>query len=196
MTEMSPIGTIGTLLPGMADLPAERRYDVQQKQGRGVFGVEMKIVDDDGAALAHDGEAFGHLMVRGPWVSREYFGREGGQIVDDEGWFDTGDVSTIDQNGFMQIVDRTKDVIKSGGEWISSIDIENVAVGHPEVKEACVIGIRHPKWDERPLLLIVRAEGSALGREAMLAFLEGKVVKWVDARRRVVRRPTSAHRHR
>ena len=175
MTEMSPIGTMGTLLPGMAALPPEKRYDVQEKQGRGVFGVEMKIVDDDGKALARDGAAFGHLMVRGPWVSREYFRAEGGRILDDEGWFDTGDVSTIDGDGFMQIVDRAKDVIKSGGEWISSIDIENIAVGHAEVKEACVIGVPHPKWDERPL---VPAEGGTLDRDAMLAFLEGKVVKW------------------
>ena len=178
MTEMSPIGTMGTLLPGMAALPPEKRYDVQEKQGRGAFGVEMKIVDDDGKALARDGAAFGHLMVRGPWVSREYFRAEGGRILDDEGWFDTGDVSTIDGDGFMQIVDRAKDVIKSGGEWISSIDIENIAVGHAEVKEACVIGVPHPKWDERPLLLIVPAEGGTLDRDAMLAFLEGKVVKW------------------
>ena len=178
MTEMSPIGTMGTLLPGMAALPPEKRYDVQEKQGRGVFGVEMKIVDDDGKALARDGAAFGHLMVRGPWVSREYFRAEGGRILDDEGWFDTGDVSTIDGDGFMQIVDRAKNVIKSGGEWISSIDIENIAVGHAEVKEACVIGVPHPKWDERPLLLIVPAEGGTLDRDAMLAFLEGKVVKW------------------
>ena len=178
MTEMSPIGTIGTFLPGMAALPAEKRYDVQEKQGRGVFGVEMKIVDDEGGALAHDGKAFGHLMVRGPWVSREYFKGEGGQVVDEDGWFDTGDVSTIDADGFMQIVDRAKDVIKSGGEWISSIDIENIAVGHGQVKEACVIGVPHPKWDERPLLLIVRVAGAGLGKDEVLAFLEGKVVKW------------------
>ena len=178
MTEMSPLGTTGTLKPGMEHWSDDQRFDVQVKQGRGMYGVEMKIVDDDGNELARDGVAFGNLMVRGPWIASQYFKGEGGQVLDDDGWFPTGDVATLDPQGYMQITDRTKDVIKSGGEWISSIDLENEAVGHPEVKEACVIGVSHPKWDERPLLLIVRSEESALSKEDMLGFLEGKIVKW------------------
>ena len=177
MTEMSPIGTTGNFKPGMAELPAERRYDIQAKQGRGIFGVEMKIVDDDGNELPRDGEAFGDLMVRGGTVCDGYYKGEGGDSFVD-GWFRTGDVATLDADGFMQIVDRSKDVIKSGGEWISSIDLENIAVGHPEVVEACVIAVPHPKWGERPLLLIVGAEGSGLDRDSMLAYLGDKVVKW------------------
>ncbi|MDP6344877.1 MAG: AMP-binding protein, partial [Alphaproteobacteria bacterium] len=138
----------------------------------------MKIIDDDGNELPRDGVAFGHLMVRGPWVTNGYFKGEGGQVLDDGDWFDTGDVATLDPEGFMQITDRAKDVIKSGGEWISSIDLENVAVGHPEVAEAAVIGISHPKWDERPLLVIVRAEGSSIGGDEILDFMEGKIAKW------------------
>ena len=177
MTEMSPIGTTGYFKPGMAELPAEERYDIQAKQGRGIFGVEMKIVDDDGNELPRDGEAFGDLMVRGGTICSSYFKGEGSESFIG-GWFRTGDVATLDPEGFMQIVDRSKDVIKSGGEWISSIDLENIAVGHPEVVEACVIAVPHPKWDERPLLLIVKTEDSALDRDAVMAFLNGKVVKW------------------
>ncbi|MBM3554815.1 MAG: long-chain-fatty-acid--CoA ligase [Alphaproteobacteria bacterium] len=178
MTEMSPLGTTGMLKPGMDALPLEKRLDVQCKQGRAVYGVEMKIVDDEGKELARDGKAFGHLMVRGPWITAGYFKGEGGEVLDAEGWFKTGDVATLDPEGFMQITDRAKDVIKSGGEWISSIDLENTAVGHPEVREAAVIGVPHPKWDERPLLLVVRKEGAKLDRAAMLRFLEGKIAKW------------------
>ena len=178
MTEMSPLGTVGTFKRGMGALPANQRYDIQAKQGRGLYGVEMKIVDDAGNELPRDGEAFGQLMVRGPWIATGYFKGEGGNKLDDDGWFPTGDVATLDPDGYMQIVDRTKDVIKSGGEWISSIDLENVAVGHPEVAEACVIGVYHPKWDERPLMFIVRTEGSTLHKNGVLAFLEGKIAKW------------------
>ena len=177
MTEMSPIGTTGYFKPGMSELSADERYDIQAKQGRGIFGVEMKIVDDDGNELPRDGEASGDLMVRGGTICNSYFKGEGSESFID-GWFRTGDVATLDPEGFMQIVDRSKDVIKSGGEWISSIDLENIAVGHPEVVEACVIAVPHPKWDERPLLLIVKTEDSALDRDAVMAFLNGKVVKW------------------
>jgi fatty-acyl-CoA synthase len=178
MTEMSPVGTVGRLLPKHAGLSDKEKIDIQVKQGRGIFGVEMKIVDDEGRELPRDGEAFGNLMVRGPWIASSYFKGEGGEAFDDESWFDTGDVATLDPDGYMQITDRSKDVIKSGGEWISSIELENIAVGHPDVTEACVIGVHHPKWDERPLLLIIRTEGSKLNRDEILAFYEGKVAKW------------------
>ena len=178
MTEMSPLGTVGSLKASHAALPSRERIDVKTKQGRGVFGVEMKIVDDDGRELPRDGQAFGNLMVRGPWITGGYFKGEGGDVLDAEGWFHTGDVATLDGDGFMHITDRSKDVIKSGGEWISSIDLENLAVAHPDVKEACVIGVRHPKWDERPLLLVVPDEGKDLDKDALIAFLTGKVAKW------------------
>ena len=177
MTEMSPIGTTGNFKPGMTDLPEDERYDIQAKQGRGIFGVEMKIVDDKGNELPRDGEAFGDLMVRGGTICHSYYKGEGAESFID-GWFKTGDVATLDPEGFMQIVDRSKDVVKSGGEWISSIDLENIAVGHPDVVEACVIAVTHPKWDERPLLLIVKTESSELNRDGMIEFLTGKVVKW------------------
>jgi fatty-acyl-CoA synthase len=178
MTEMSPLGTICNLLPKHRDCDLAQRLDVQAKQGRAMFGVEMKITDDAGRRLPHDGKAFGHLMVRGPWVTRGYFKGDGGAILDDEGFFDTGDVATIDADGYMQITDRSKDVIKSGGEWISSIEIENAAVGHPAVAEAAVIGVAHPKWQERPLLIVVRKRGQEVAREEMLHYLAGKVAKW------------------
>jgi fatty-acyl-CoA synthase len=178
MTEMSPLGTMCNLLPKHRDCTPEQRLDVQAKQGRPIFGVELKITDDAGRRLPHDGKAFGHLMVRGPWVTSGYFRSEGGTILDPEGFFDTGDVATIDPDGYMQITDRSKDVIKSGGEWISSIDLENAAVGHPAVAEAAVIGVPHPKWQERPLLVIVCKQGQDVSREQMLLFLEGKVAKW------------------
>ncbi len=179
MTEMSPLGTVGNMKPALADAPLEERLPFQLKQGRGVYGVEMKIVDDEGGELPRDGVAFGHLMVRGPWVTRGYYRGEGGDIVDAEGWFDTGDVSTIDGEGFMQITDRAKDVIKSGGEWISSIELENIAVGHPGVAEAAVIGVPHPKWDERPLLVVVRSGDAAdVDKASVLDFLRGKVARW------------------
>jgi acyl-CoA synthetase (AMP-forming)/AMP-acid ligase II len=178
MTEMSPLGTIGTLTAGQEGWTDAEKIDVQCKQGRGVFGVELKIVDDDGEELPWDGKTFGRLMVRGASVASGYYKGEGADSFDAEGWFDTGDVSTIDEYGFMQITDRSKDVIKSGGEWISSIDIENVAVGHPGVAEAAVIGIEHPKWDERPLLIVVRGPGSDADREGILEFFDDKVAKW------------------
>ena len=154
MTETSPLGTVGTMTRALAGLPYERQLDFKAKQGRPIFGVELKIVDDEGRRLPHDGRSSGHLMVRGPWVARAYFHRDE-PILDEEGFFDTGDIATIDEYGFMQITDRAKDVIKSGGEWISSIDLENAAVAHPKVKEAAVIGVAHPKWFERPLLIVV-----------------------------------------
>jgi len=154
-----------------------RRIDLKARQGRRMFGVEMKIVDERGAELPRDGKAFGDLLVRGPWVTAGYFKGEGGDILRD-GWFPTGDVATIDPDGYMQITDRSKDVIKSGGEWISSIDLENVAVAHPAVAEAAVIGVSHPKWDERPLLVVVKKAGADVTRADLLAFFEGKVAKW------------------
>jgi fatty-acyl-CoA synthase len=177
MTEMSPLGTLGTLKPEYAALTGEARLDVQVKQGHTPFGVEMKIVDDNNRELPRDGKTFGRLKVRGPSVARAYFKEEAG-VLDAEGYFDTGDVATLDRYGYMQITDRSKDVIKSGGEWISSIDLENLAVGHPKVAEAAVIGVRHPKWDERPLLVIVLKEGQSATKAEMLSYFEGKVAKW------------------
>lgn len=177
MTEMSPLGTLHAPKPGLEKLTDEARLDHQTKQGRAPYTVEMKIVDDDGKGLPRDGKAFGHLLVRGPAVAAAYF-REEGDLVDDHGWLPTGDVATIDHLGFMQITDRSKDVIKSGGEWISSIEIENLAVGHPEVQEAAVIGIAHPKWDERPLLIVVAKAGEAPTKESVLGYLEGKIASW------------------
>ncbi len=178
MTEMSPLGSVGTLKYGMESWSKEKIRKLKEKQGRVLYGVEMKIVDDDGNELARDGVAFGNLKVRGPWVASGYFKGEGEEAFDQDGWFTTGDVGTLDAGGYMQITDRSKDVIKSGGEWISSIDLENSAVGHPDVKEACVIGVPHPKWQERPLLIVVPSEGAALTREAMLDYLNDKVAKW------------------
>ncbi|MBA5608552.1 long-chain-fatty-acid--CoA ligase [Duganella sp. FT3S] len=178
MTEMSPLGTVCRLLPKHAALTAEARHKIQAKQGRTPFGVTMKITDDDGNTLPRDGKAFGHLLVKGPWVVASYFRGEGGEQLDANGYFDTGDVATIDPDGYMHITDRAKDVIKSGGEWISSIDLENAAVGHPAVAEAAVIGIAHPKWQERPLLVVVRKAGHDVTREDLLAYLGERVAKW------------------
>ena len=177
MTEMSPLGTLGSIKPEYASLTGEARLDVQMKQGHPPFGVDMKITDDDNSELPRDGKTFGRLKVRGPSVARTYF-KEDGTILDADGFFDTGDVATLDRYGYMQITDRSKDVIKSGGEWISSIDLENLAVGHPKVAEAAVIGVRHPRWDERPLLVVVLKEGQTASKSEMLAFLEGKIAKW------------------
>ena len=177
MTEMSPLGSVCNLLPRHAGLSPEQRLALQEKQGRAVYGVEMKIVDD-GAELPHDGQAAGHLLVRGPWITRAYYREEGASNVDGDGFFDTGDVATIDANGYMQITDRAKDVIKSGGEWISSIALENAAIAHPAVAEAAVIGAAHDKWQERPLLIVVRKAGQELSREAMLDFLRDRVATW------------------
>ena len=178
MTEMSPLGTICNLLPKHRGFDPQQRLDVQAKQGRAMFGVQMKINDDAGHALPHDGVAFGHLMVRGPWITSGYFKGDGGSILDSEGFFDTGDVATIDPDGYMQITDRSKDVIKSGGEWISSIDLENAAIAHPAVAEAAVIGVAHPRWQERPLLIVVRKTGQDVTRDQLLQFLEARVAKW------------------
>ena len=178
MTEMSPLGTVGNLLPKHRSCDLPQRLDLQEKQGRSVFGVEMKIVDAAGNALPHDGVAFGHLLVRGPWVTRAYFREENESILDADGFFDTGDVATIDADGYMHITDRSKDVIKSGGEWISSIALENAAIGHPGVAEAAVIGVAHSKWQERPLLVVVRKAGQELTRDQMLGFLQDKVARW------------------
>ena len=177
MTEMSPVGTVCNLLPKHAGCSLEQRLAIQEKQGRAVYGVDMKIVDDDGAPLPRDGRSAGHLLVRGPWITRAYF-RDEGSVLDADGFFDTGDVATIDADGYMQITDRSKDVIKSGGEWISSIALENAAIAHPAVAEAAVIGAPHPKWQERPLLIIVRKPAQELTREAMLQFLAGRVAAW------------------
>jgi len=178
MTELNPLGSIGALKAGMSDLPYERRLDFKCKQGRGIWGVQFKITNDDGAELPWDGMSNGHLMVKGPWVVQRYYRDEGGEILDADGYFDTGDIANIDDEGFIQLTDRAKDIIKSGGEWISSIDLENAAVGHSEVAEAAVIGVPHPKWDERPLLIVVRRDGSNLSKEAILVYLGQKVAKW------------------
>jgi fatty-acyl-CoA synthase len=178
MTEMSPLGTTCTMKPAYAAFSGDSRLDVQQKQGHPPFVVEMKITDDLGRELPRDGKTFGRLKVRGPAVAKEYFKGEGGTILDPDGFFDTGDVSTIDPYGYMQVTDRAKDIIKSGGEWISSIDLENLAIGHPKVVEAAVIGIPHPKWDERPLLIIVLKQGQTATKEEILGFMAGKIAKW------------------
>jgi fatty-acyl-CoA synthase len=176
MTETSPLGTLNTLKPEVAGVEGEAWLDVREKQGFVPFGVEIEVTDDDGNPRPHDGRTFGRLKVRGLAIARAYY--KLGDVVDKDGWFDTGDVATIDEFGYMQITDRSKDVIKSGGEWISSIEIENIAVGHPDVAEAAVIGIRHPKWDERPLLIIVPKEGREPTRDSLLAYLQDKIAKW------------------
>ena len=177
MTEMSPLGTATSRTAEMDNMDIESRYDLQEKQGKAFFGVEMTIADDEGNELPKDGIAFGRLLVKGPTIVERYF-KTNESSLDENGWFDTGDVAKIHPEGSMEIVDRSKDVIKSGGEWISSIDLENAAVGHPEVAEACVIGVLHKKWDERPLLLIVKVDGKDPSKEEILVFLEDKVAKW------------------
>jgi fatty-acyl-CoA synthase len=182
MTEMSPLGTACTFKSKHLQQPAAARLDLQAKQGRVLFGVDMKIVGDDGGELPWDGTSFGDLLVRGPWVVREYYRPEGVSplVTDEQGrsWFPTGDVATIDADGYMHITDRSKDVIKSGGEWISSIEIENIAVSHPAVAMAACIAVAHPKWDERPLLVVVRKPDANLTREQLLAHFEGKIARW------------------
>jgi fatty-acyl-CoA synthase len=177
MTEMSPLGSLCTLKPEYASLTGTAKLDVQLKQGHPPFMVEMKIEDDAGRRVPWDGKSFGRLMVRGPAVARAYY-KDDNDILDQDGFFDTGDVATIDRYGYMQVTDRSKDVIKSGGEWISSIDLENLAVGHPKVAEAAVIGVHHPKWDERPLLVIVMKKDESLGKDDILGYLRGKVANW------------------
>ncbi|MFC7518429.1 3-(methylthio)propionyl-CoA ligase [Herbaspirillum sp. GCM10030257] len=178
MTETSPIGVIGRLLPKHAGMTREEQTRVKMKAGRAVWGVGLKIVGDDGKELPHDGVAYGHLHVRGPWIAGGYFKDEGGKVLDKDGWFPTGDIATIDADGYVQLVDRAKDVIKSGGEWISSIDLENTAIGHPAVQEAAIIAAPHPKWQERPLLLAVKRPGKDLTREELLEYLGERVAKW------------------
>src|SRR5262245_47074592 len=177
MTELSPIGTVCSLKPKHERLGVEERLGVQAKQGRAVFGVDMKIVGEDGRELPRDGKASGELMVRGPWIISNYFRGEGGNPLQD-GWFPTGDVATIDADGYMQITDRSKDVIKSGGEWIGSIDLENIAMAHPAVAMAACIAARHPKWDERPLLVVMKKPDTAVTRDELLRFYDGKIAKW------------------
>jgi fatty-acyl-CoA synthase len=164
--------------PEHAALTGEARLDVQMKQGHPPFGVEMKITDDAGKELPWDGKTFGRLKVRGPAVAKAYYKVAGDPVFEKDGWFDTGDVATMDRYGYMQITDRAKDVIKSGGEWISTIDLENLAVGHPKVAEAAVIGVAHPKWDERPLLVIVLKKGESASKQDILGFMQGKTAKW------------------
>jgi fatty-acyl-CoA synthase len=178
MTETSPIGVINTPLPRHAALPEAAQMQIKLKQGRGVWGVDLKIVDDAGQRQPWDGKASGHLLVRGPWIASGYYRGEGGSPLDEEGYFRTGDIATIDPDGYLQLVDRAKDVIKSGGEWISSIDVENVAVGHPAVAEAAIIGVAHPKWQERPLLIVVKRPGQEVTREALLDYLGTRLAKW------------------
>ena len=177
MTELSPLGTLCTLKNKHLKLPEAEQMKIRLKQGRAIFGIDMKIVNDEGQEQVHDGKAYGDLLVKGPWVVREYFKQEGGDPLQD-GWFPTGDVATIDADGYMQITDRSKDVIKSGGEWISSIDIENIAVAHPAVAMAACIGIKHPKWDERPIVVVVKKPDAQVSREDLLKFYEGKTAKW------------------
>jgi len=179
MTEMSPLGSVNTSPSSREDYSDDDFARMRLKAGRPIFGVEMKIVDDQGVEQPWDGVAFGSLKVRGPWICSSYFKLDGSDANEEDGWFETGDVATIDPQGFMAITDRTKDVIKSGGEWISSIDVENVATDHPQVAEAAVIGHFHPRWSERPLLIVVRGpEGQGLTAEDMLAWFDGKIAKW------------------
>ncbi len=180
MTEMSPLGTLCTLKNKHLQLSKEEQFKLNQKQGRAIYGVEMKIVDSEGKEQPWDGKTYGDLMVRGPWILESYYKGSSPLVKDEQGlgWFPTGDVATIDEDGFMQITDRTKDVIKSGGEWISSIDIENIAMGHPAVAMAACIGMPHPKWDERPIVAVTLKPGAQVTREALLAFYEGKTAKW------------------
>ncbi|MEO8599129.1 MAG: AMP-binding protein, partial [bacterium] len=177
MTEMSPLGTTGTLLARHDSLPEDAKQAILEKQGHVIFGVDMKIVGDDGRELPWDGKTYGNLLVKGEWVISSYFKNEGGDVLED-GWFSTGDVATIDADGYMQITDRSKDVIKSGGEWISTIELENIAMAHPAVQQAACIGVAHPKWDERPLLVVVKKPGAEVSKEELIQFYEGKIAKW------------------
>ena len=176
MTETSPLATANIKTKAMEKMPKDEMYKLQTKQGKPIYGVELKIIDDDGKTLPEDGKAYGKLMIRGPWINKRYY-KHDSDAVDADGWFDTGDISSIDPDGYMTIVDRAKDVIKSGGEWISSVDLENAAQGHPDVMQACVIGVAHPKWDERPVLLVVPANEKK-DKDSIFTFLEDKIAKW------------------
>jgi fatty-acyl-CoA synthase len=178
MTETSPVGTLSVMTDDLAKLPYDEQMPYRLKQGRPPLGVELKLTNDAGERLPHDGKSFGNLKIKGPIIAAEYFRGAGGKILDDEGFFDTGDVATIDDHGFMQITDRAKDVVKSGGEWISTIDIENIALGHPKAAMTAVIGVAHPKWDERPILLVKLKDGETATKEEFLEFLQGKIAKW------------------
>ena len=177
MSEMSPLGSVNTPLAKHALLPMDEQHKLRENQGRPPFGVELKIVNDAGETLPNDGETQGDLMVRGHWVLSSYFGRENEDLLE-HGWFATGDVATLDADGYMTIRDRSKDIIKSGGEWISSVELENIAIGHPRLSDAAVIGVRHEKWDERPVLIAVKAEGEDPSEEELLGFFEGKIASW------------------
>jgi fatty-acyl-CoA synthase len=177
MTEMSPVGTVNVLLPKHDPLDPDAKLAIRAKQGRPIFGVELRVVDEDGNEVPHDGKTSGHLQVRGPWIAASYFKREHDDAHRD-GWFDTGDIATIDGDSYVQITDRAKDVIKSGGEWVSSIDLENAAMSHPAVAHAAAIGVPHPKWQERPLLVVVKAPGKEVRADELRQFLEGRLVKW------------------
>jgi 3-(methylthio)propionyl---CoA ligase len=179
MTEMSPVGTINALKAKHRALSAEARRELSLKQGRPLYGVEMRITDGAGKDLPRDGKSAGNVLVRGPWILSRYFKDAGGNPLTADGWLPTGDVGSLDPDGYLQITDRSKDVIKSGGEWISSIELENIAVGHPAVAEAAVIGVRHPKWSERPLLIVVKRADAEVSKESILKFYEGKVAKWM-----------------
>jgi len=177
MTEMSPLGTVCSLKNKHLVMTSDEKMKIRLKQGRGIFGVDMKIVDGAGEELPWDGKTYGDLLVKGPWIISDYFKGEGGSPLV-EGWFPTGDVATIDADGYMQITDRSKDVIKSGGEWISSIDVENIAMAHPAVAMAACIGMKDPKWDERPIIVVVKKPGSTVSREELIKFYDGKTAKW------------------
>ena len=177
MTEMSPLGTVCTFKPKHLKQGKEERYALQNKQGRAIYGVDLRVVGQDGTDVPWDGKTIGDLHVRGPWVIQRYFKGEGGDPLR-EGWFPTGDVVNIDAEGYIQITDRSKDVIKSGGEWISSIDLENIAIAHPAIAEAAVIGVKHPKWDERPIVVAVKKPGKEVTKEELIRFYEGKIAKW------------------
>ncbi|KRB40998.1 long-chain-fatty-acid--CoA ligase [Phenylobacterium sp. Root700] len=178
MTETSPLATVSVSTPQIAALSFDEQVPYKLKQGRLLCNLDLKITDDAGQRLPHDGKTFGRLMIKGPTIAAAYFGGEGGDVLDEEGFFDTGDVSTIDTAGYMQITDRAKDVIKSGGEWISSMDVENIAVGHPKAELCAVIGVAHPKWDERPVLLVMLKPGEVAEKQEFLDFLQGKIARW------------------
>jgi acyl-CoA synthetase (AMP-forming)/AMP-acid ligase II len=178
MTETSPVATIANPLRKHQGSSPQQQIDLQAKQGRVPYGVAIKLVDGEGNSLPHDGNACGHLLVRGHWIAAGYYRHEDGSIVDEADWFDTGDIATIDADGYMQITDRAKDLVKSGGEWISSISLENAALGHPSVAEAAVIAIAHPKWQERPLMIVVKKPDCEITKQQLLKYLSDKVAKW------------------
>jgi fatty-acyl-CoA synthase len=177
MTEMSPVGSVNRPLAKHGELPIEEQHRLRENQGRPVFGVELEILDDEGNPLPHDGKAQGDLVTRGHWILDSYFRKSREETLRGD-WFDTGDVATMDEDGYITIKDRSKDIIKSGGEWISSVELENIAIGHPKLADAAVIGARHEKWDERPVLVAVKAVGQEPTEEEILQVFEGKIAKW------------------